>query len=290
MTNTMIPTEPKLPAVSRASQPPTAVRRVRTYLPELLGIPAVVILIIAAWAWAVPAFNIRSVILPSPLGVWKSLVAGLTVDPSSPASYYYHAWVTLSEILGGFLLGSLLGLALALLLSQVRILERIFNPLIVAFQSVPKIAIAPLFIIWFGFGSESKIALVTLIVFFPVLVAGFAGFKSVERERRDVMQSLGASKWQTFTMLVLPGSLPFLFTGLEISLVHAMTATVVAEFLAGQAGLGVLIVQMGQVLDTAGIFSLMVVLGVMGFALVQILALIRKKLLFWSAAARGAKA
>jgi NitT/TauT family transport system permease protein len=289
VTNTIISTEPKLQPTERPLRPTTG-GWLRKYLPEALGIPAVVVLIIAGWAWAVQAFTIRSVILPSPLGVWKSLVTGLTADPASPASYYYHAWVTLSEILGGFLLGSVLGLVLALVLSQVRILERIFTPLIVAFQSVPKIAIAPLFIIWFGFGSESKIALVTLIVFFPVLVAGFAGFKSVERERKDVMHSLGASKWQTFTMLVLPGSLPFVFTGLEISLVHAMTATVVAEFLAGQAGIGVLIVQMGQVLDTAGIFSLMVVLGAMGFALVQILAFIRKRLLFWSAAARGAKA
>lgn len=92
MTNTIISTEPKLPAVSRGAQPPMAAGWYRKHVPEVLGIPAVVILIIAAWAWAVPAFNIRSVILPSPLGVWKSLVNGLTVEPTSPASYYYHAY------------------------------------------------------------------------------------------------------------------------------------------------------------------------------------------------------
>jgi NitT/TauT family transport system permease protein len=260
---------------------------IRSHVPEIVGIPLLSILIIALWAWAVEAFDIRAVILPSPLAVWEGLVHGLVSDPTSPASFYYHAAVTLGEVVAGFGLGTILGLVLALLLSQIRLLERIANPLIVGFQSVPKVAVAPLFIIWFGFGAESKIALVTLIVFFPVLVAGVAGFKSVERERRDVMESMGATKWQSFVKLVLPGSLPFLFTGLEISLVQAMTATVVAEFLAGRAGLGMLIVQMGQVLDTAGIFAVLVVLGFIGWALVQILAVTRKRLLFWSAEFRG---
>jgi NitT/TauT family transport system permease protein len=259
---------------------------IRNSLPEVLGIPALIILIIVLWAVAVEVFDVRSVIMPTPAAVWNSLVAGLAVDPTQPGSYYQHALVTLSEIVAGFGIGAIIGLVLALVLSQIRILERIIHPLVVGFQSVPKIAVAPLFIIWFGFGSESKIALVSLITFFPVLVAGLAGFKSVERERLDVMRSLGASRGQTFTKLVLPGSLPFLFTGLEISLVHAMTATIVAEFLAGRSGLGVLIVQMQQVLDTAAIFSVLVILGVMGWVLVLILATIRKKLVFWSAEGR----
>jgi len=252
----------------------------RKHLPEVVGTPLLVIVIIGLWAWVVEAFQIRSIILPSPLGVWNALVQGLT--PSNPGNFYPHIVVTLWEILAGFALGAMIGLLLALILSQLPIVERVVKPLVVAFQSMPKIAIAPLFIIWFGFGATSKIALVALVVFFPILVAGLTGFRSVDQERLEVMQSLGSSKWRTFVKLVLPGSLPFLFTGLEISLVHAMTATIVAEFLAGAAGLGVLIVQMGQVLNTAGVFAVMIVLGVIGWALVQILGLIRKRLLFWS--------
>jgi NitT/TauT family transport system permease protein len=254
----------------------------RNSLPEVIGIPALIIVLIIAWELAVRVFNVRSVILPSPLAVWEALVRGLAMNPTNPTSYVQHTLVTLWEILAGFGIGAIVGIVLALTLSQIRLLERVIHPLVVGFQSVPKIAVAPLFIIWFGFGSESKIALVAIITFFPVLVAGMAGFKSVERERLDVMRSLGASRWETFSKLVLPGSLPFLFTGLEISLVHAMTATIVAEFLAGRAGLGVLIVQMQQVLDTASIFSILVILGVMGWILVLILTTIRKRLVFWS--------
>lgn len=258
----------------------------RSFLPELLGIPALLVAMVVIWSIWVDRSNVRSVIMPSPSAVWEALKQGLSVGPSEPSGYLYHAKVTLTEVLAGFGLGAGIGLGLALVLSQVRLLERVIHPLVVAFQSVPKIAFAPLFIIWFGFGSQSKIALVSLITFFPVLVAGLAGFKSVEPERLDVMRSLGAGRWKTFYKLVLPGSLPFVFAGLEISLVHAMTATIVAEFLAGRAGLGVLIVQMQQVLNTAGIFSILVILGVMGWLLVLILVLIRRRLVFWSAEGR----
>ena len=252
----------------------------RRHLPETLGTPATIILIVGLWWLVVTAFHLRSVILPSPLAVWGSLVQAL--NPSDGANLYADLWVTLQEILVGFVLGSLLGLVLALTLAQFRLVERIAKPVLDAFQSMPKVAIAPLFIIWFGFGSISKIALVILVVFFPVLVAGLVGFRSVDQERLEVMQSLGASKWRTFTKLVLPASLPFLSTGLEISLVQAITATVVAEFLSGTAGLGVVIVQMGQILNTSGVFAITIILGVVGWVLVLILALIRRRLLFWS--------
>ncbi|MEX0426138.1 ABC transporter permease [Nocardioides sp. DS6] len=277
------PTVPTAPVPTR-----TAEKRFewRSSLPEIIGIPAVVILVIAAWAAYVALFDVRSVILPTPKAVWEALVDGLSTSPTNPAGYLYHARVTLVEILAGFGLGAAVGLVLALVFSQIRLLERIVHPIVVAFQSVPKIAVAPLFIIWFGFGSESKIMLVSLVTFFPVLVAGLAGFKSVEPERLDVMRSLGSSPWQRFSKLVLPNSLPYLFTGLEISLVQAMTATIVAEFLSGTAGLGVLIVQMQQVLDTASIFAVMVLLGVMGWVLVLVLVTLRKRLVFWSAESR----
>ncbi|UDY23484.1 ABC transporter permease [Nocardioides sp. Kera G14] len=278
--------QPEAPSAVASALVPTRRTSWRERLPELIGVPVFVALIIVAWWGYIELFDVRPVILPTPKAVWDALVDGLSTSPSDPAGYWYHARVTMVEILAGFGLGAVVGLLLALLLSQVRIVERIVNPVIVAFQSVPKIAFAPLFIIWFGFGSESKIMLVSLVTFFPVLVAGMAGFKSVEPERLDVMRSLGASTWQRFTKLVLPNSLPFLFTGLEISLVQAITATIVAEFLAGTAGLGVLTVQMQQVLDTASIFAVMVLLGVIGWLLVLVLVAIRKRLTFWSAESR----
>ncbi|GAA3880393.1 ABC transporter permease [Leifsonia kafniensis] len=252
----------------------------RAHRPETIGTPLTIVAIVLIWWAAVSVFEVRAVVMPSPVDVWQALVQAL--DPSNPANLYGDIRVTLYEIIVGFLLGSLLGLVLALILVQFRIVERITKPIIDAFQSMPKIAIAPLFIIWFGFGSVSKIALVVVVVFFPVLVAALAGFKSVDQERLEVMQSFGASKWSTFSKLILPASLPFVFTGLEISLVQAITTTIVAEFLSGTAGLGVVIVQMGQVLNTAGVFAVTIILGVIGWVLVLILAAIRRRMLFWS--------
>lgn len=252
----------------------------RTHRPETIGTPLTIVAIVLIWWAAVSIFEVRAVVMPSPVGVWDALVQAL--DPASPANLYEDIAITLYEIIVGFVLGSLLGLVLALILVQFRTVERITKPIIDAFQSMPKVAIAPLFIIWFGFGATSKIALVIVVVFFPVLVAGLAGFKSVDQERLEVMQSFGASKWSTFSKLILPASLPFVFTGLEISLVQAITTTIVAEFLSGTAGLGVVIVQMGQVLNTAGVFAVTLILGVIGWVLVAILAVIRRRVLFWS--------
>lgn len=252
----------------------------RGHIPETVGTPLLVIVVIVLWGLAVQIFQVKSVIVPSPLDVWNALVDGL--NPASPANYYPHIGITMWETIAGFLLGAAVGLVLAFILSQIRVLERIVNPIVVAFQSMPKIGLAPLFVIWFGFESPSKIAMVTLTVFFPVLVAGLTGFKSVDQERLEVMQSFGSSRWRTFSKLILPGALPFVFTGLEIALVQAMIATIVSEFIGGVSGLGVLIVQMGQVLNTAGVFAVMLVLGVIGWVLVLILAAIRRWLLFWS--------
>lgn len=260
---------------------------IRRHIPETVGTPLAIVAIVLIWWALVTGFQIRSVVLPSPLGVWNALVQAL--NPANPANLYEDIGITLYEIVVGFVLGSLLGIVLALILAQFRTVERILKPIVDAFQSMPKIAIAPLFIIWFGFGAISKIALVIIVVFFPVLVAGLAGFKSVDQERLEVMQSFGSSRWRTFTKLVLPASLPFLFTGLEISLVQAITSTIVAEFLSGTAGLGVVIVQMGQVLNTGGIFAVTIILGVIGWILVLLLALVRRRLLFWSIDTRRSK-
>lgn len=262
------------------SQAKHTISRMRRFGPELLLIPAVFVAFIIIWDLVIRVFDIRSVILPSPYAVFQSLVNGL--NPANASSFYNDILYTLGEIVAGYLIGVMIGIILALFLSQIELLERIFKPFIVAFQSIPKIALAPLIIIWFGFGIGSKIALVILIVFFPVMVNGLVGFKSVDQERLAVMRSLGATRWQIFSKLVLPGSLPFLFAGFEVAIVQAITAAIVTEFLAGREGLGVLIVQMEQVLNTSGIFSVLVVLGLIGWGLTFIISFIRKKLVFWS--------
>ncbi|WP_026566569.1 ABC transporter permease [Bacillus sp. UNC41MFS5] len=269
------------------TQKKSTVTKMRRFRLDYLLIPAVFVAFIFLWDLLITIFDIRSVILPRPLSVWQNFTSGL--NPDNSLNYYTHILGTLYEVLFGYIIGAIVGIALALLLSQIPLLERVFKPFIVAFQSIPKIAIAPLIIIWFGFGVGSKIALVILIVFFPVLVNGLSGFKSVEPERLAVMRSLGASQWKIFSKLVLPGSLPFLFAGLEVALVQAMTAAIVAEFLAGREGLGVLIIQMEQVLNTGGIFGVLTVLAILGWLLTMILNLIRKKLVFWSDAERSRK-
>ena len=160
-------------------------------------------------------------------------------------------------------------------------------PYIVAFQTLPRIAIAPLFIIWFGHGALSKVTLATLVAFFPVLVNALVGFKSTGRGRLELMRSLKASWAQTFWLVQLPGATPYIFAGLDIALVFSILGVIVAEFVGGQEGLGVLILQSHFAIDVAGVFSVFVVLVIVGLALRGLLQLVGRHFLFWAEAQSG---
>jgi NitT/TauT family transport system permease protein len=249
---------------------------------DALLLPLVVLAILALWEGAVAVTGISKVVLPRPSSIAVALVQGFSNPITSRASYFPHIQQTVGELLAGYAVGSAVGLALAVVSVRTPLLERLLRPLVVAFQSVPKIALAPLIVVWFGFGFNSKFVLIILATFFPLFVNGITGFKSVEENRINLMRAFGASRWQVFTKVTFPTALPFIFAGLEIALVHAVTSAIVAEFLGGQKGLGVMILQMEQLLDVAGIFSVLIILAVIGWLLNAMLGLARRRVVFWA--------
>lgn len=162
-----------------------------------------------------------------------------------------------------------------------RHVEYFLYPFIVMFQAMPKVALAPLIIVWFGLGITSKVVQAALTAFFPLMVNTIVGLRSAEEERVNLMRSLAASEMQIFRMLRLPNALPFIIAGLEIAMIFALIGAIVAEFVGAQAGLGMLIQSMNFTLDVAGQFSVLLMLSVLGLVLNACILFIRRRVLFW---------
>lgn len=226
-------------------------------------------------------------LFPAPSDIAVALYRGFAVDPASSGGYYVHVLATLEEALAGWVIGSVLGILLGVLLSQVRFLERLFLPYVNATQTIPKIAIAPIFLIWFGLGIESKIALVITSAFFPNFLNTLVGVKSVEQDLIDMMRSLGATKSEIARRILLPNSLPMIFASLELALLHSFLAAVAGEFVGARQGIGVLLLERSHNLDMAGMFALLVILAVLGWTLDSALLFVRQRALFWSPVVRG---
>ncbi|WP_325545821.1 ABC transporter permease [Ramlibacter sp.] len=236
---------------------------------------------LAAWFIVVNVFKIPSYILPDPRAVGKALVSGFISSPSNRSSYWFQFAPTMWATLLGFLIGATVGVLVAAAMAEFKAVEYWLFPYVVGFQSMPKVAVAPLFIIWFGYQIESKIAIAATIAVFPVLVNAMQGFSSVERERLELMTSLRAGRLQTFWRVKLPSALPFIFAGLNIAVVYALLGTLVAEFLGGQKGAGVMISQLQAVSDTAGVFAILAVLAAVGCVLVESMRALQRRLVFW---------
>jgi len=234
------------------------------------------------WEVAVVVFQMPSYVLPSPRAVLAALADGLAQSTTSRAGFWYHLQDTLEETLAGFVIASVLGLVLAAAMAEFRPIERLLFPYIAAIQSLPKVAIAPLYVIWFGYQIESKIAMAVTLALFPVLLNALQGFLSVDRDRLELMASLDASRWQKFWLVKLPASLPLIFAGLNLGIVYALLGALVAEFIGAQRGMGVMVMQLQSVNDTAGVFAVLVVLAVVGYVLIAAMRFIQHRVVFWS--------
>ena len=263
-----------------------SLRRILATSQTAISVVISVVLLMAAWEFAVTAFKIPSYVLPSPAAVWKALVAGLMLAPTSRASFLYQLADTMHATAFGFVIGSVLGVILAALMAESRAIQKLIFPYIVGFQCLPKVAIAPLFIIWFGYQIESKIAMSATLVIFPVVLNSLEGFLSVERERLELMTSLDASRWQTFRMIKFPGALPFIFAGLNLGIVHAFLGSIFAEFMGAQRGIGVIITQLSSVSDTAGVFAVLLLLAAAGYLLIELVRVFQRRFAFWSGSGR----
>ncbi len=207
----------------------------------------VLIVSLLIWEAAVRALHVPAFILPPPSQVLLALQRGATGNV-----YFHDLWITLVETLLGFTLGSALAFVLGTLLAASRTAEYFLYPYIVMFQSMPKVALAPLIVVWFGLGLTSKVVSAALVAFFPLLVNTVVGLRSAEEERVDLMRSLAATERQIFWMLRLPSALPFIMAGLEVAMVFALVGAIVAEFVGAEAGLGMLIQSRNFTMDVAG--------------------------------------
>jgi NitT/TauT family transport system permease protein len=246
-------------------------------------------LAIAVWEAVVTLSSVQSYVLPPPADVWRALVAGIIINPTSPASFLYQLEDTLHATILGFLIAAIIGIALAAVMAEYRVMQRLLFPYVVFLQSIPKIAIAPLFVIWFGYQLETKVAMAATITLFPILLNSLEGFAMVERERLELMMSLDASRWQSFWLIKLPSAAPFIFAGLNLGIVYALLGAIISEFLGAQRGVGVVITQLQSVSDTAGVFALLVVLAVTSYALIEILRALQRYFVFWSGTSHTTK-
>lgn len=244
--------------------------------PQLALVPAVFMVGVALWEWIVRQWAVPAYIAPPPSAVWRSLAGGLR-----SGVYLEHFWVTLFEAVAGFAIAAVSGILLGALIAQSRLVERTVYPYLVALQTLPKIAIAPLIIVWAGFGLSSKVIIAALVAFFPVLVNVIVGLKTVEPAKLELMRSLRASRWQTFRLVTFPNALPFVFAGLDIAVVFSVLGAIVGEFVGAQQGLGNLILQFNVSLDIAGVFAVMILLAVLGIALHLVMQAIERRVIFW---------
>jgi putative hydroxymethylpyrimidine transport system permease protein len=235
--------------------------------------------IAARWGILADALSLKSYLVPAPSDIASSLWS----DRSLLAS---NAWVTLREVLGGLAIAIVVGFALAVLIHLSATLRRALYPLLVASQTIPIVAIAPILVVWFGFGIGPKLAIIALVCFFPVTVNTFDGLRSVDPELTKLMRTLDASRVQTLSRAEVPAALPYFLSGAKIAVAVAVIGAVFGEWSGSDAGLGHLILVSNGVLDTARVFAAVVVLSAMAIVLFALLGLAERRLAWWGEGGR----
>lgn len=232
------------------------------------------LVLFVVWEVSVRLLRIPAYLLPPPSLIFTDFMA-------RSGRVMQNTLITAQEIVAGYVLAVLVSIPLALAIAYSRVMERTVYPIIVFFQIVPKIAIAPLFIIWFGFGFTPKLLLVFLLSFFPIVVSSIAGFKSVDPEIMDLARSTGAGSWLMFRKIRLPYALPSIFTGLKVAAALSATAAVVAEFVASDKGLGYLLLEFNGDLNTSMVFATIIVLSLVGLLVYYAVELIERLTIPW---------
>lgn len=230
---------------------------------------------LALWE-AVSGRLIKSFWISAPSAIWAQLMAWV-----DSGDLWMHVEITLTETILGFVFGAVSGIAVGLALGLNKRLAAVLDPFIIAFYSLPKIALAPLFILWFGVGLLSKVVLATFVVFFLVFYNTYAGTLAVEQELVDVLRLMGATRWQIVRKVILPSVLLWIFTGMKISVPYALIGAVVGEMMASNKGLGYLIQASAGQYDTSGVFAALFVLMLIATGLHELLKQSEKLMLRW---------
>lgn len=251
-------------------------------LAEALGAIAVIGALLGIWELVCRFGLVSNLILPAPTALarelWLSCGEIVLGGPMRT-----HVLVTLYEIIAGFGLACVIGFGLGVLIAEIPFLSRTLMPYLIALNAAPKIALAPMLVIWFGFGTTSKIVMAALIAFFPLLVNVVAGIAAADPAKLRLMRSLAASRIMVFTKVKLPDALPMIFAGLKTAIVLAVVGAVVGEFVGADAGLGHVIKRSEYQLDVPLTFAVIALLSVIGIVLFYAIELLERRILFWTA-------
>jgi NitT/TauT family transport system permease protein len=232
-----------------------------------IGVHVGVVLIWHLW---VVLGEVPRYVMPTP---WDTVMT-LTRD----YGWWRHTLVTAQEVFYGYTLAVIVGIGLALAFSWWRILSEAFMPLIVSLNMIPKVALGPLFIVWFSYGITSNSIIAFAICFLPIMLTTERGLREVEPELLDLVRSLKGSRWQIFTKIQFPGALPHIFSGMKVAAVLAVAGAIVGEFLGSERGLGYLMLQVQVTLDTAAMFMAVILITLIGVALYSLVALLERLL------------
>ncbi|HLS92363.1 MAG TPA: ABC transporter permease [Microbacterium sp.] len=237
-------------------------------------------IVVAAWWISTESGAVAPYILPSPSDTWAAF--------ADNAPYLLdHTWVTTYETVIGFVIAVVIGVLVAVVMVYSSGLEKTFYPIILFAQVIPKIAIAPLFIVWLGFGAGPKILVAVLMAFFPVVISALSGLRSIDPEILQLTSTMGAGRIKTFLKVRLPAALPELLSGLKVAATLAVTGAVVGEFVGANEGLGYVILQANGNLDTAMLFAALIIMSLMGVLLFAFIQIAERFLIPWHASRRG---
>ena len=231
---------------------------------------------IAIWWIYVAVKHVPAYILPSPPKVWNSLEKMFV-----KGTVYSHLWTTTYEVILGFVIGAFLGIVLGYIFIKVDALKTMLMPYMIFLQTAPKIALVPLFVIWFGIGLVSKVVLIISMVLFPVLSGMMLGLESIPPDVRNLMKILKASKWQIFSQVEMQYSLPALFASMKVGIVQAVIGAIVAEWMSGKQGLGYILTYASSTYDTPMLLAGIIVTIILGIATYQVISVLEDKFLYW---------
>jgi len=249
-------------------------------IPRPIAMIGILVVFIAVWQGLTSFGIVSRIILPTPWETAKDIV--FVGKNLASGGYMLQAfWMTMKAVLMGFVYALIFGFSLGILVGETSFGERAVLPYLVAIDTMPKVAFAPLFLAWLGFGIASKVALAAFIATFPIVVAVAAGLHAADDNARMLFRTMGATRWQTLFKMKLPTGLPHIFTGLKIAAVGVMAGAITAEFLGGGNGFGELIRVAASQLNTPRVFSLILYLSLLGFALFWSVVWLERRLVFW---------
>lgn len=240
-----------------------------------IGIPILFFVgILLVWEILVLLFNIPEYLLPRPTSIISEIITNFS-------SLLSHTGITMFEAIAGYIIANLIGFCIAVIFAHSKTIEKGFYPYAIALKTTPIIAMAPLLVLWFGTGLFSKIVTAALVCFFPILVNTVKGLGSVDSDALDLFKSYSASKWQIFTKLRLPNSLPYIFSALKISTGLAVVGAVVGEFVGASKGIGYVILVSSYHLETTTMFAAIIMSALAGVLFFWLISILEKKFIFW---------